>query len=182
MPFATTTVLAVAAIAVSAASAGAGIAQSQKAAKARKKSNRINAQRVELEKQQAAEAQKQQEIQARRSRKSAIREQQIKRAAIINFAAGSESEGSTPVNQALTSVGSQAGAASGFASAITSSNRIISNLGQRAADLGAASQFLQGSSQLASARSGQFFGISQQAAGFGLSGADSAISDIRANI
>ena len=116
--FSTATVIALAGLAVGAAGTGFSIIQQQKAAKEQKKAER--------------ERQNQENNRIRRERRAALREAQIKRAAISNFA-GAEGTGDSSAPLAgSTSIGSQLGNAFGFGTMVSSSNAKIGMHNQKA--------------------------------------------------
>lgn len=119
---AVSTIIAGVGLAVSVAGTAASFVSQQKQAKAQKKANQ--------------ERQRQQEVQNLRSRRAAVREAQIKRAAVLNFAAAGDFEGSSPVSQASGSISSQLGTNIGFSESISASNRNISTFNQQASDAG----------------------------------------------
>ena len=152
---------AVAAVASAVAGVATGVVSQVQAGKAAKAQRRAEAER-----------RNQQEVQNRRSRLSAIREAQIKRAAVVNFAEGQDIGGSSSVAQATGSIGSQLGTNVGFSEAVNSSNRLISGFNLQAAKAGQSSQFFGGLSN-------SLFGIGQGAAGFsGSSGFNSLFTNV----
>ena len=145
MPAVSATTVAVAALGVGLAGTGASAFQQRKAQKEQKKARRAQDQ--------------QQEIQNRRSRRAAIREAQIKREQVLNFAAAGDFEGSSSVQQARGSISSQLGTNIGFSEAISAGNRNIS-------------------AALGRAQSAQFgAGIAQSIGGLGFQASSFAISN-----
>jgi hypothetical protein len=117
----------------------------------------------------AAENRKQ-EIQNRRSRRSAIREAQVKRASIVNFAQGGDFGESSPVSQATGSISSQLGTNIGFSEAVSANNREIGFFSQKAANLDQSSQLFQSIGSLGFQGASFFGGFSTAGGGgsFGL--------------
>lgn len=109
-------------------------------------------------KRERAARQQQEKIQNRRSRMSAIREAQIKRAAVVNFAGGMDAGGSSGVTQATGSIGSQLGTNIGFSEAISAGNRNISRFQQQQVDAQAAGSIFGSISSLGFGLAGQFGG------------------------
>jgi hypothetical protein len=113
-------IIAVVSVVASVAGTAFSIMQQRKASKAQKRSNQ--------------EQQRQAALRARRERRQAIREQQIKRAAVVNFAEGQGIGGSSAPSAATGSLSSQTGTIFGKSSFIGASNARINFFNQKAQD------------------------------------------------
>lgn len=116
MPFATATVIAAAGLAAGAAGAGTQFVAGRKSAKQQK--------RIRQAEERKSEATR------RRSVRSAIREQQIKRASIVNFAGVQGIQESSAVSGATGSLSSQLGDTFGTASVLGANERAIGSASQ----------------------------------------------------
>lgn len=81
--------------------------------------------------------QRQNELDARRSRVAAIREAQMKRAALVNEAASMGAQGGSAVSGGMTSLGSQLGSGLGYSSQYTNLSRDLNKASQQAEMFGA---------------------------------------------
>ncbi len=136
MVIGTTAALVIAGVSLAVGIAGsvASYMQQQKAAKQQKKARN--------------EALRKEEAQVRRQRRQAIREAQIKRAQVVNFGEATGTGGSSSVDAATGSIGSQLGSNIGFGNMMSSFNANIAMHEQKALDAQQRASTFQGIADL----------------------------------